>query len=69
VAYVGKRANRQRVVVVDGVEGSEYDFLLAGSRLVFDGPRQLHTLAKRGDEFLRVEITLVTGAAGTAAPH
>jgi hypothetical protein len=45
------------------VEGKEYDGFMKGSRLVFDSPSQFHTLAQRGDEFLRVEIEIVTPVA------
>ena len=44
------------------MEGKEYDGFVVGSGLVFDGPNQLHTLAGRGDEFLRVEVEIVTRA-------
>jgi len=59
VAYAAVRADRW-FVVVDGVEGKEYDGFLEGSRLVFDSPKQFHTLARRGDEILRVEAEIVT---------
>jgi hypothetical protein len=49
-------------VVVDDVEGKEYDVFL-NARLVFDSPSQIHTLALRGDEFLLVEVDIVTPAA------
>jgi hypothetical protein len=47
------------LVVVDGVEGKEYDGFLKGSRMVFDSRSQLHTLALRGGEILRVEVEIV----------
>jgi hypothetical protein len=47
------------LIVVDGVEGKEYDGYLKGTRPVFDSPSQLHTLALRGGEFLRVEVEIV----------
>ena len=62
VAYGAWRGGRWWVVV-DGVEGKEYDGFMKGSRLVFDSPSQFHTLAQRGDEFLRVEIEIVTPVA------
>jgi hypothetical protein len=68
VAYEARRGDKQ-LVVVDGAEGKEYQGFLKGSRLVFDRPRQLHTLAGRGREFFRVEMEIVTPAAGIAAPH
>ena len=57
------------LVVVDGEEGKEYDRLLKGSRLIFDSPGRFHTLAIRGGECFRVEVEIVTPAAGTAVPH
>ena len=71
MAYGAGRGGKQ-LVVVDGVEGKEYDGLLKGSRSVFDGPSQIHTLAIRGGEFLRVELEIVTPAAepsGESRPH
>ena len=44
---------------MDGVEGREYDEFLRGSRLVFDHPKLLHALARRGNEFFRVEVEIV----------
>jgi hypothetical protein len=56
VAYAARRA-KAWVLVVDGVEGGEYDFL-TDRRVVFDDPRRLHTVIRRGDEYrlLGVEI-------------
>ena len=71
VAYGAQRGGK-RLVVVDGVEGKECDGFLSGSRLVFDSPSQLHTLAVRGGEFLRVEVEIVMPAAkpsGAPRPH
>jgi hypothetical protein len=71
VAYEAKRGGKQ-LVAVDGVEGKEYDRFLEGSRLVFDSPSQLHTLARRGNEILRVEIEIVmpaTKPSGVPRPH
>ncbi len=71
VAYGIQRGGKQ-LFVVDGVEGKEYDWLLKASRLVFDSPSQIHILAGRGDELLRVEVEIVTAAAepsGESRPH
>jgi hypothetical protein len=71
VAYQAQRGGKW-LVVVDGVEGKEFDGFLKGSRLVFDNPTQFHTLALRGDEFLRVEVEIVMPAAepsGAPRPH
>ena len=71
VAYEAKRGDKW-LVVVDGVEGKEFDGFLKSSGLVFDSPSQLHTLALRGDEFLRVEVKIVmpaTKPSGRARPH
>jgi hypothetical protein len=71
VGYWAQRGNKW-VVVVDGAEGKEYDGFLRNSKLVLDSPSQLHTLALRGDEFLRVEAEIVmpgTKPSGAPAPH
>ena len=68
VAYAPERGNK-RMAVVDGVEGKEYEAFLKGSRLVFDSPSQSHTLALRGEEFLRLEVEIVSPAAGSGAPR
>jgi hypothetical protein len=58
VAYSAARDDKW-LVVVDGVEGKDYDALLPGSLLLFDSPTTLHTLAVSGTEILRVEIEVV----------
>jgi len=58
VAYWARRGDNW-LVVVDGVEGTGYDNFVFDSGLVFDSPTSLHTLAIRGDEIRRVEITIV----------
>ena len=68
MAYVAQRVGKQ-LVVVDGVEGKEYEGFSEGTRLVFDSPTRLHDLAYRGDEICRVDIEIVTAGAGTGAPH
>jgi len=74
LAYVAERDGKG-LVVVDGLESDEYDDFLPGSRLVFDGPNSLHTLAHRDGEILRVEIQIVGEAQDTPkvssrkAPH
>ena len=55
LSYAAKRGDKW-LVVVDGVEFPAYDSLPMGSRLVFDGPDSLHTIAIRNKEFLLVEI-------------
>ena len=63
VAYAARRGDKWWVVV-DGVEGKEYDGFVKGTRLVFDSPSQLHILAVRGRrQFLRVEVEIVMPAA------
>ena len=52
-------------MVVDGTEGKkEYDRFLPGSRLVFDSPTKLHTLAGRGDEIFLLEIEITEQPSG-----
>lgn len=57
VAYVAVRSGRW-LVVVDELEGKEYDGFL-GSRLVFDSPKLLHTLVVWHNKFFRVEVEIV----------
>jgi len=71
VAYAARRGGKG-FVVVDGVEGKEYDGFMKGSRLIFDSPSQFHTLALSGNEFSRVEVEIVMPAAepsGAPRPH
>ena len=70
-AYVAKRGGRW-FLVIDGVEGGDYDFLteqvqgglglighvLTDRRVVFDGPRQLHTLIRRNQEYFLLEAEI-----------
>jgi hypothetical protein len=58
IAYWARRGNKW-LVVVDGLEGRQYDGFLRGSNVVFDGPRSLHALAVLGSEVLRVKMELV----------
>jgi len=58
VAYAAQRGEKWRVVV-DGLEGEGYNAFLRGAKLDFDTPKSLHTLAGRGNEFLRVKIESV----------
>ncbi|MDW8026564.1 MAG: hypothetical protein RMK18_11970, partial [Armatimonadota bacterium] len=58
LAYGAERGKKQ-FVVVDGVEGKEYDCFLRGSKLVFDSPNRLHSLAVRGDKIFLVEVEIV----------
>ena len=55
VTYGAQRGDKW-LVVVDDMESREYDAFVRGSRIVFDGPRSLHTLALRGREVFRVHI-------------
>jgi hypothetical protein len=61
VAYAAQRAGKW-VIVAGGVEGKEYDGLLKNGRLVFDSTTDLHTLAGRAGEFLRVNLSMVIPA-------
>jgi hypothetical protein len=71
VAYAAQRPGWQSkgLVVVDGVEGKEYGEFVKGGELVFDSPNLLHAVVRRGFEYLRVEIEIVTPAAEPAAPR
>ena len=62
VAYLAARDGNQ-FVVVDGAESKVYLEFLRGSRVIFDDPTHLHTLARRDDdqfqsEYFRVELEL-----------
>jgi len=57
VAYVAECGDKY-FMVVDGVEGKEYDGITRGRCLVFDSPTKLHTLAVRDSEFFLVEIEI-----------
>ncbi len=58
-AYGAKRNGRQ-LIVVDGIEGKEYDaFFWHGGNLVFDGQNRLHGLALRNGEILRFDVEIV----------
>jgi hypothetical protein len=61
VAYVAKRGPKL-VIVVDGVEGPEYDGFLGAPLLVNDGPGLFHALVLRGNDFLRVELRIAEDA-------
>ena len=70
VAYAAERGSNW-LVVLDGAEGKKYDDL-RNSSLAFDSPSELHTLASRVGEFLRVELRIVTPTAtpsGESPPH
>ena len=54
--YWARRGSKW-LMVVDGVEGKEYDGFVGGPG--FDGPTSFHTLMRRGDEILRVEVEIV----------
>ncbi|MDW8030185.1 MAG: hypothetical protein RMK94_17540, partial [Armatimonadota bacterium] len=57
-AYGAERGGKW-FVVVDGVEGKGYDGFLRGSKLVFDSPNRLHSLATRGNEIFLVKVEIV----------
>lgn len=46
VAYQAKDGDRL-FVVVDGIEGRQYDDMLEGGEIIFDSPDSLHYLAVR----------------------
>jgi WD40 repeat protein len=56
VAYAARRKDTW-VLIVDGIEAGEYDFL-TDRRVVFDGPRQFHTVIQRGAEYLLLEVEI-----------
>ena len=66
VAWVERHGHTSRVVI-DGVEGGyEFDRLVSGASLVFDGPNRLHTvvLKRPGPVFFRYEADLYPDTVG-----
>ena len=57
LAYRAQRDGKW-YIVVDGLASNAYDDFPAGSRLLFSSNRSLRIIARRNDEFLRVEIDL-----------
>ena len=52
------KAGQRSLVVVDGLEGKQYDGIVAAPEMggvIFDSPDQLHYMAQKGDAFYRVE--------------
>ena len=46
------------MVVIDGLEGSQYDDIIADPErgsVIFDSPNQLHYMARKGNAFYLVE--------------
>lgn len=63
VVHTARRGNKH-LVVVGGVEGREYDGFLSRNKheqaeFTFGGTRSLYILARRGQEYLRVEVDIV----------
>ncbi len=56
LAYAARSGSRW-VLVVDGMEHGEFDFL-TDRRILFEGPRQLHTVIRRGNEYILLELKL-----------
>ncbi len=54
VAYVAWVGN-ELCVVVDGIEGKQYDGILRGAKIIFDSPNSLHYLAVKRNDFYLVE--------------
>ena len=52
MAYVAKEGHKQ-LLVVDGNKSQVYDGFLKGSRVIFDSPTTLHTLAIRDNTIYR----------------
>jgi len=57
VIYTATQGGKQ-IVVLDGKPKSAIDAMLKGSRLVFDSPTALHTLARRENTIYRVKMTI-----------
>jgi Tol biopolymer transport system component len=57
LVYAAQRGNKQ-LLVVDGTPGPAYDRMMKGSRIVFDSPNVLHTLAWRDNTVYHVELTI-----------
>lgn len=55
--YTGKREGNT-YIVVDGVEGKPVWNMLPGSAIVWDGPKRFHTVVRRTDTFLRLDIEI-----------
>lgn len=58
VAFAGKR-QRHMYMVIDSIEGNPVGEMLPGSRPVFDSPNILHTVIRRKNEFVRLEIEIL----------
>jgi hypothetical protein len=59
LATIGGIPQRKWVTGMDGNSGPEYDGLLKGSALVFDGPSTVHVLALRGgNSFVLIELSI-----------
>ena len=56
-AWAEQRAQKW-VVVVDGQDAKEYDSVLRGSKLLWDGPRSFHLLAEHDFELFLVKVQL-----------
>ncbi len=59
VAYAAKQGDKWQVLV-DGKPGPAYDEIYMGTRLVFDSPTRLHTIAMRNHMVYRVDVTIPT---------
>jgi hypothetical protein len=67
VAYVAWRGHKE-LIVVDGSETEEYDGFLSHGRLIFDSSRQLHALAHRGADILRIQVEIAAPPSAADAP-
>lgn len=57
-AYAGIR-DGNTYLVVDGVEGKAVWPTLPGSKIVWDGAKRFHTIVRRADEFLRLDVEIL----------
>ena len=49
--------SKQWFVVVDGIEGTKYDYLY-GEKIVFDSSNRLHYLGRKGNDIYLVEVRI-----------
>jgi Tol biopolymer transport system component len=55
LAWTARRGART-FFVVDGVESGEFDTVVRGATLVWDGPTRFHTLVRKKDQVVRADV-------------
>jgi hypothetical protein len=61
LAYVGRRGDKWRVVVVRDETKEEYGAFFVDSKILWDSQDAFHTVAARDGEFLAVEVEILRG--------